>query len=155
MNKTGRLLISSDHMANLFQKAIDDTQNGFGSRLLDLASVVDSVAEAQNDSVLHVLPHAIGGFASELMSARSLISVPVLPDPVRKRLNSLINIAVDEAVSSLNCVKDELCTKDSVDHQTLMKATGKLFEQATILAKEQRASMPRRGRSGPGPSEIE
>ena len=142
-------------MASLFERAIDDTQNGFGSRLMDLASVVDSGAEAQNDSVLHVLPHAIGGFASELMSARSLIAIPVLPDPVRKRLNSLVNVAVDEAVTSLKCVEEELCSKDSVDHETLMKAVGKLFEQATILGKEQRASIPRRGRSGPGPMEAE
>jgi hypothetical protein len=149
------LLISSEHIAGLLDKAIDDMQNGVGSRLMDLANVVASVAEAQNDSFLHVLPHAIGGFASELISARALVAIPMLPDTVRKRLGSQITVAVTEATSSLNSVKQELCSKDSMDHKAVMDAVGRLFEQATILAKEQRVVMPRRGRGASGPSEME
>ncbi len=142
-------------MAGLLDKAIDDMQNGLGSRLMDLAHVVAAVAEAQNDSFLHVLPNAIGGFASELISARALVAIPMLPDPVRKRLSSQITVAVSEATSSLNSIKQELCSREAMDHKTVMDAVGKLFEQATILAKEQRVVIPRRGRGPPGPSDMD
>ena len=145
-----RLLISSDHLSKLITKATDDMKGGGGTSLLDLAGVMASVAEAQDQPILHALPHAIGGYGSELLSARSVVALPVLPEPIRTRLTATITKSVEEATSSLNVVREQLCDKKSgeVEYGKLMVAVGGLFQQATILAKQGRViGMPRGHRS--------
>lgn len=145
-----KLLINSEHLSQLITKATEDMKNGGGMTLLDLAGVMQSVAEAQDQPILHVLPHAIGGFASELLSTRSVISLPVLPEPIRTRMNATIMKSVEEATASLNVVKEQLCDKKDgdVEYGKLMVAVGGLFKQATLLAKQERAiGVPHRHRS--------
>jgi hypothetical protein len=140
----GCLLISSEHVANLIDKAIEDTNNGLGFRLYDLASVLDSIAEAQDQPILHVVPQAVGGFGNTLVNARAIVALPVLPEPMRQRINALIKISVEDATTSLKTIKDELCSKDDPEYKTLMNAIGVLFKQAGILLKESRAVSSRR-----------
>jgi hypothetical protein len=139
----GCLAISSEHVANFIDKVVEDAKNGMGFRFYDLACVLDAIAEAQDDPTLHVLPQAVRGFGN-LITSRALIALPVLPDPIRTHLTALINTAVDEAVSSLNINKEQLCLNHDPDHKTLMKAIGSLFKQGNILAKESRAISSRR-----------
>lgn len=140
----GCLAISSKHVANLIDNVIEDAKNGVGFRFYDLAGVLDAIAEAQDEPTLHVLPQAVGGFGNVLIISRSLIALPVLPNPMRTRLTTLINTAVDEAISSLHTIKEQLCMKENPDHKTLMNAIGVLFKQGNILAKESRVISSRR-----------
>lgn len=154
MRRLANLQISSNHVSNLIDKTIEDMRNGTGTTLYDLAGVISSCAEAQDDPILHVLPHAIGGYGQELIGARSLVSLPVLPDPIRNRLQAMITTSVDEGVSSLKIVKEQLCSDNEVDYRKLMKAAGMLLKQATMLAKQQRTMMPRSARmASPLPTE--
>jgi hypothetical protein len=114
-----------------------------GNTLQDLANVTFAIAEAQGDPVLHVLPHAIGGFGQELVSTRQLISLPVLPPPIRDRIQNIVNAAVNEAVPALKTIKEQLCSEGDCDYKQLMKASGSLFKQATTLGKQVRGFMPR------------
>lgn len=143
----GCLLISSQHMETLIDKVIEDAQNGMGSKLYDLASVLECIAEAQNDPVLHVLPQAIGGFGGLLVTSRQLIAIPVLPESMRTHLTSTINTAVSETTKALTAIKEELCLKDNPDHKILMNAIGEIYKHATILAKETRAMSRRQSSS--------
>jgi hypothetical protein len=145
----GCLLISSKHVESLIDTVIEDTKKGMGFRLYDLAGLLESIAEAQDDPILHVLPQAIGGFGNILVTSRSLIALPMLPDPLRTHLTAMINASVKEAVSSLDTIRKELCVKDEPDHKMLMSALGGLFKQSTILAKECRSVSPRRQPAGP------
>lgn len=103
-----RSLISSDNLGNLIDRCTNDLRNGLGTRLFDLASMMQSIAEANDDSVLFVLPQAIGGFANELLKSRSLITIPVLPEEIRKAQTSVVNIAVEQATKSLVVIKGQL-----------------------------------------------
>jgi hypothetical protein len=149
MIKMGCLLISSDQVGNLIDVVLEDVANGMGIRLYDLAGVLDSIAEAQEDPVLHVFPQAVGGFASALLNSRKLVALPMLPDPMRQRLNSIIKTAVQQSVKSLKTIKDELCSKDDPNHKELMHAIGVLFRQTGILIKESRAISSRRQSNPP------
>lgn len=140
----GCLLISSEHVAKLIDKVIEDLDNGMGFRLYDLASVLDSIAVAKDDPMLHIVPQAVGGFGSTLVNARAIVALPMLPEPMRQRLGRITKTAVEKAKESLNTIKEELCSKDEPDHKDLMNAIGVLFKQAGILLKEVQAVSSRR-----------
>jgi hypothetical protein len=147
----GHVLITSEHIENLIDATIEDVKNGMGIRLYDLAGVFNSVAEAQDDPFLHVIPQAVGGFGSALMNSRAIVALPVLPDPMRQRLGNMVKNAVDEATESLKTIKAELCSEKEINHKELMHAVGELFRQAGILLKESRAISARRRGSSPSP----
>ena len=147
MTLMGCVLISSEHVETLIDAAMEDVKNGMGIRLFDLAGVFNSIAEAQDEPFLHVIPQAVGGFGSALMTSRTMVALPMLPEPMRQRLSSVVKTAVETAMKSLKTIKTELCSKKEVDHKELMYAIGELFRQAGILMKESQAISPRRSGS--------
>jgi hypothetical protein len=135
-----RPLITTDDLCKLFDECIDDLKNGMGTRLTHLASVIQSVAESTSEPFYFSLPQAIGGFGNAIVASRSMIMLPVLPEPIRQRISTLIANSVNEVSTSLEEIKCELCVKENPDYAILMRAMGtihkngyKLIEQKTEL----------------------
>jgi hypothetical protein len=69
------------------------------------------------------------------------------------RLQTIINASVEDGISALKAMKEQLCPAQEIDYKALMKATGTFFKQATILSRQQRFMMPRGSRQMPVPME--
>jgi hypothetical protein len=121
-------------------------KNGFGSKIFELAGVLQAIAEASDDPVYYVLPHPVGGFGQTLTATRALTNIPILPENVRKKLTSTVNEATQEGSKALDTIATELCKESGkINHQNLMIAVGSLYKYAMLLSEEQRALSPPRG----------
>lgn len=126
----------------MIDDCIEDLRNGSGTKLREFASLAQSIADSRNESVFHVLPPAVATFAYELSQSRTLVMIPVLPDQLRERYNTLISSSVNSVVEAFKTLKQELCDKDSnPSHEKLLQALatitkhgGKLFgERLNIM----------------------
>jgi hypothetical protein len=136
-------------LAAIIDKCRSDLKNGAGSSsLYDLASMIQAIAESCNELVLFTIPQGVGGFANELRDSRAMITIPVLPDDIRQSQAALVKKAVDEAIKSLDTLKQQLCINDNIDYKELMTAAGTLFKWASDLRSERREVTPSRGAAG-------
>jgi hypothetical protein len=129
----------------LINECTSDLRNGLGRRLYDLASMIDSVAECQSDSYLHILPSSIGYFAQQILASRSMIMIPVLPDEIRAKHTSLVNVAAEQGIKSLEEIKRQLCDNENIDYKKLMESAGALTRHGSKLNSERRSLTPRGG----------
>lgn len=137
-----RPLITTDHLCKLFDECIDDLKNGMGTRLIHLASVIQSIAETSDESFYFSLPQAIGGLGNAIVTSRSMIMLPVLPEPLRQRVSTLITNSVNEVSKSLEEIKCELCIKENPDYAILIRAMGTIHKSGYRLLEQRHQLIP-------------
>jgi len=140
-----RSLIDTTNLADLINECTADLRNGTGTRLYDLAQTIDAIAESNSQDYLHVLPQCIGALSQELLASKSMTMIPMLPEKIREKHVKTLNVAVEQAIKSLEEIKHQLCDNDNVDFQKLMECAGALHRHAGNLHSERRFLAPRRG----------
>ncbi len=105
--------------------------------------MIDSIAECQTDSYLHVLPSSVGYFAQQVLASKAMTLIPVLPDDIRNKHNKLINVAVEQGIKSLEEIKRQLCDSENIDYKKLMESAGTLSRHGAKLNSERRSLTPR------------
>jgi hypothetical protein len=131
-------LISSNDLANLIAQCSNDLRNGQGNKLLDLAGVMNAIADCNNKPYLSIFPQGIGGFATELMRSNSILSIPVLPEDVRATHSKIVKSATEQAITALEEMKQQLCNGEVTDYQKLMESLGIFFQQASAMSGQRR-----------------
>ena len=131
------------NLANLINECTSDLRNGMGTRLYDLARMIDAIAESNSQDYLHVLPQAIGSFSQELLASKSMTMIPMLPKEIREKHIKTTNLAVEKATRALEELKRQLCDNDTIDFQKLMECAGSLRRHAGNLYSERRFLTPR------------
>ena len=131
-------IISSKDLSNIIDQCTNDLRNGKGSKLFDLAGVMNAIADCNPSPYLRIFPQGIGHFSTELLRSHSLTTIPVLPEQVRESHVKLANIASEQGIKALESMKKQLCNDDVTDYQELMESVGIFFQQASILNSERR-----------------
>jgi hypothetical protein len=139
-----RVFVDSTNLSKAFDDALSDLENGTGTKLYDLAGILQSIAEVADDPLFYILPQAIGSFADEVLQSRQLVAIPVLPKETRDRQSGLISQCISKAVEQIKAIEDEL-VGDSMNSERILKALGIVWKQSMILHSERRAIMPRKG----------
>jgi hypothetical protein len=67
---------------------------------------------------------------------KGLIAIPVLPDEMREDLSRAFNKAVDEATSSLEKLKKEICEKENPNYENIIVNLGILGKHDSILTRK-------------------
>lgn len=134
-----KILVSTDHLSALVDECKEDMKSGNGTKLLSLASTLQSIAVVTDNHVFHSVPHAIGQFSTELQRSRNLVSIPVLPEVVRERQEKVLKDAVEAGISSLDIVQSELCSDKEPDCKMVLEAVGSLMKHSTRMYMERRA----------------
>ena len=135
---TNNPIISSKDLGNIFEQCTNDLRNGNGGKLLDLAGVMNAIADCNNFPYLHIFPQGIGALSTEFLHSHSVTTIPVLPEQMRESHVKLLNVATEQAIKALDVMKEQLCDNDTIDYAKLMDAVGIFFQQAGILSRDRR-----------------
>lgn len=114
-------IFTNEHLAKLIDGCIEDLEDG-GSKLFDLAQLFNCIAEATGNLVYNAFVPLLGSFGGEIVTSRPFVTLPILPEPTRKKFQVVFNEAVSGCKEALKILKTELCEKESMDPNHVLKA---------------------------------
>jgi len=142
-------VLTTEHITQLVHRCIIELQNKNTRLLVDLSSLLHSLAQATGDDVYRVLASPLGGFAGELMSFRSLVAVPILPTETREKCEGMLDNAIKGGLEALEIVKNELQKGEARDYKEIVRAVALLTENDYALYGERSALTRASSRSMP------
>lgn len=137
-----RIFIDSNNLGKKFAEAGDDLKNGTGSKLYELAGILDSIARVTGDPIFFTLPQALGGFSNVVMQSRKMVTIPMLPKELRDRLSTTIGIFIVDAMTQIDRIGMELAKNPNGNPEIIIDAIGRLHMQTSKLHQERGAIMP-------------
>jgi hypothetical protein len=63
---------------------------------------------------------------SELSSFHRLVSVPILPEDLRTLYEDLLKNAIDITIKSLKDLKEEICSRTSLNYEKIVQILGRM-----------------------------
>lgn len=148
MNTTKPLLFG-DQLAKLIDECIADLEEGGGTKLSDLATLMQCLAVTTNVDIYFILPQAIGSFMGEVLLFRQLISIPILEDNIRQRYRQKLENAIATVIESLKVLKYEFCQSESINDSKVVTATAAITKSGYSLYEIREAVLRSQPRTQP------
>ena len=138
------VILSRSDLGRVIDACVDDLQNG-GAKLYDLAYLLQAVGNATENETYQAVFSSIGSYGHEIMMFRPLVSLPVLPDDMRKTYKDSFTKAIQDGLKALKMMRKELCGNSQPDPTNLIKAMALLNKQDYALT-AQRSAVTRSSR---------
>jgi hypothetical protein len=137
-------LLTRSDLAHVIDECLADLPNG-GSKLYDLAYLLQTVGSATDNDAHQAAFSAIGSFGNEIVTFRPLVSFPVLPDDMRKTYKESFNKAIQDGTKALKILRKELCGNSEPDPAAVIKVIALLNKHDYALtAKRSAVTRPSR-----------
>ena len=132
---TGEKFISKEDMSKMIDDCIEDLKDG-GTKLIDLAHLMQYVGETKNDEVFLALFAPIWGFSSEILRFREIGLLPMIPQDLKGRYNKVLTKAIEAGQKALNDLKVLLCEKDNINYGKFVSIIARLHKHQFAMMRE-------------------
>lgn len=135
-------------LSKIIDECIKELKDERGRKTATLSTLLHSWGRTTGEDIYLALAPAIGVFGSEVENfSVALSTTPMVPTEKKSEYQKTFNESVEKGTKALNILKRELCEKNKVNHEQIIKAIALLNDAGYTLHEERSyLSRPRTSR---------